>query len=99
MTRTIHYKYIIWGIKLNCFIRQADLSYSQVYDDDGEEGEDDNVKNDNDKDDMNDKDNNDDNNFFPKYQVLYILRTMSSSRSEWWQRVQQGRQGGQECQG
>ena len=49
----------MWSIKLKGFIRQGDLSYSQGYDDDGEEGEDDNVKNDNDKDNMNEKVNND----------------------------------------
>ena len=45
----------MWGITLKGFRRQADLSYSQGYDEDGED-----VKEDNDKDDMdnmNDKDN------------------------------------------
>ena len=56
----------MWGIKLKGLRRQADLSYSQGYDDNGEDGKDDNVKEDNDKgdkegnvkynkDDMNDK--------------------------------------------
>ena len=39
----------MWGIKLKGFIRQVDLSYSQVFDDDGEEGKEDNVKYDKDK--------------------------------------------------
>ena len=48
----------MWGIKLKGFIRQADLSYSQSYDDNGEDGKDDNDKDDmNNKDDVNDKDN------------------------------------------
>ena len=42
----------MWGIKLKGLRRQADLSYWQGYDDDGEDGKDDNVK-----EDMNDKDN------------------------------------------
>ena len=29
ITRTIYYKYIMWGIKLKGFVRQVDLSYSQ----------------------------------------------------------------------
>ena len=37
--------------------RQADLSYSQGYGDDGEDGKDDSVKEDNDKGGMNDKNN------------------------------------------
>ena len=44
----------MWGIKLKGFIRQGDLSYLQG-DDDGDEGEDDNVKNNNNKDNMNEK--------------------------------------------
>ena len=47
----------MWGIKLKGFIRQVDLSYSQGYDDDGEEGMEDNVKYNKDKGDMNNKDN------------------------------------------
>ena len=47
----------MWGIKLKGLRRQADLSYSQGYDEDGEDGKDDNVKEDNNKGDMNDKDN------------------------------------------
>ena len=43
----------MWGIKLKGFVRQVDLSYSQGYDDDEEEGKEDNVKYD--KGDMNDK--------------------------------------------
>ena len=43
----------MWGIKLKGLRRQADLSYSQGY----EDGKDDMVKEDNDKGDMNDKDN------------------------------------------
>ena len=53
----------MWGIKLKGFIRQAYLSYSQSYDDNGEEGKENNAKYDKDKDDMNDKDN-DENLFF-----------------------------------
>ena len=45
----------MWGIKLKGFIRQVDLSYTQGYDDNGEEGKDDNVKYNKDKGDMNDK--------------------------------------------
>ena len=45
----------MWGIKLKGFIRQAYLSYSQGYDDNGEEGKENNVKYDKDKDDMYDK--------------------------------------------
>ena len=37
--------------------RQVDISYSQGYEDDGEDGKDDNIKEVNDKCDMNDKDN------------------------------------------
>ena len=48
----------MWGIKLKGFIRQAYLSYSQGYDDNGEKGKENNVKYDMDKNDMNDKDNN-----------------------------------------
>ena len=48
----------MWGIKLKGFIRQVDHSYSQGYDDYGEEGKKDNIKYKKDKDDMNDKDNN-----------------------------------------
>ena len=47
----------MWGIKLKGFIRQADLSYSQSYDDDGEDDKDNNFQDDNDKGGMNDKDN------------------------------------------
>ena len=48
----------MWGIKLKGFISQADLSYSQGYDDNGEDGKDDNDKDDmNNKDDVNHKDN------------------------------------------
>ena len=48
----------MWGINLKGFIRQADLSYSQSYDDNGEDGKDDNNKEDmNNKDYMNNKDN------------------------------------------
>ena len=47
----------MWGIKLKGFIRQADLSYSQRYDDDGEEDKDNYFQDDNDKGGMNDKDN------------------------------------------
>ena len=47
----IYSKYIMWGIKLKGFISQADLSYSQGYDDNGKDD-----KDDNDKDDMNNKD-------------------------------------------
>ena len=48
----------MWVIKLKGFISQADLSYSQDYDGNGEDGKDDNNKNDmNNKDDVNDKDN------------------------------------------
>ena len=53
----------MWGIKLKGFIRQAYLSYSHGYDDNGEEGKENNAKYDKDKDDMNDKDN-DENLFF-----------------------------------
>lgn len=52
MTRTIFYKYI----KLKGFRRQADLRYSQGYDDDSEDVKEDN-DNMEDKDNMNDKDN------------------------------------------
>ena len=56
----IYSKYIMWGIKLKGFIIQADLSYSQGYDDNGEEGKDDNDKDDmNNKDDVNDKNGKD----------------------------------------
>ena len=47
----------MWGIKLKGLRRQADLSYLQGYDDDGEDGKDDNIKEDNENYDMNDKDN------------------------------------------
>ena len=47
----------MWGIKLKGFIRQADLSYSQSYDDDGEDDKDNNFQDDNDKGGMNGKDN------------------------------------------
>ena len=54
-TRTIYYKYVMWGIKLKGFVRQVDLSYSQGYDDTFKDGNDmddkDNMDN------MNDKDN------------------------------------------
>ena len=54
----IYSKYIMWVIKLKGFISQADLSYSQDYDGNGEDGKDDNNKDDmNNKDDVNDKDN------------------------------------------
>ena len=54
----IYSKYIMWGIKLKGFISQADLSYSQDYDDNGADGKDDYDKDDmNNKDNMNDKDN------------------------------------------
>ena len=59
----------MWGIKLKGFIRQVYLSYSQGYDDNGEEGKENNVKYDMDKDDMNDKDN-DENLFFSKVSVV-----------------------------
>ena len=45
----------MWGIKLKGFIRQADLSYSQGYDDDGEDDKDTNFQDDNDKGGMNNK--------------------------------------------
>ena len=50
---------ISWGgIKLESFISQADLCYSQDYDDNGADGKDDYDKDDmNNKDNMNDKDN------------------------------------------
>ena len=60
----------MWGIKLNGFIRQVSLSYSQGYDDNGGE---DNIKYNKEKDDMNNKDNNDD-IFFQNYQLSYIFR-------------------------
>ena len=44
----------MWGIKLKGFKIQADLSYSQGYDDNGEGG-----KDDNNKDDMNNKNGKD----------------------------------------
>ena len=53
----------MWGIKLKGFIRQAYLSYSQGYDDNGEEGKENNVKYDMDKDNMNDKDNDENKQF------------------------------------
>ena len=57
MTRTIYYKYMMWGIKLKDFKRQAGLRYSQDQDEGGKDGKDDNVKEDNENFDMNDKDN------------------------------------------
>ena len=45
----------MWGINLKGFIRHADLSYLQGYDDNGKDGKDDNNKDD--TYDMNDKDN------------------------------------------
>ena len=59
----------MWGIKLKGLRRQADLSYSQGYDDDGEDGKDDNVKEDNDKGGMNDKHN-----------LLLVYHV----RNQWW---------------
>ena len=53
----IYFKYVMWGIKLKGLRTQADLSYSQGYDDDGDYSKDDNIKEDNDKGDMYDKDN------------------------------------------
>ena len=47
----------MWGIKFKGLRRQADISYSQGYEDEGEDGKDDMVKEDNVKGDMNDKDN------------------------------------------
>ena len=47
----------MWGIKLKGFIRQADLSYSQSYDDDGEDDKDNNFQDDNEKGGMNYKGN------------------------------------------
>ena len=53
----IYFKYVMWGIKLKGLRTQADISYSQGYDDDGDYSKDDNIKEDNNKGDMNDKDN------------------------------------------
>ena len=48
----------MWGIKLKGLRRQDDLSYSQGYEDEGEDGKDDNDKGDmNVKGNMNNKDN------------------------------------------
>ena len=76
MTRTIYYNYIMLGIKLKCFRRQADVICSQGYDDNREEGKDDNVKYGNSKDNMNDKDTNENNIFFNGIKKL-LVRTFN----------------------
>ena len=71
---TIYYNYIMLGIKLKGFRRQADVSCSQGYDDNREEGKDDNVKYDNSKDNMNDT--NENNIFFNGIKKL-LVRTFN----------------------
>ena len=69
------------GIKLKGFRRQADVSCSQGYDDNREEGKDDNVKYDNSKDNKNDKDTNENKIFSMELKNYWSGRSISGFKN------------------